>query len=55
MTDYSGTLTVGVVPMEPNGIRANVAVFDAQEGGEVLCRIYRDLISERWFVAGIYD
>ena len=30
LTDYSGTLTVGVVPMEPNGIRANVAVFDAQ-------------------------
>jgi len=30
LPDYSGTLTVGVVPMEPNGIRANVAVFDAQ-------------------------
>jgi hypothetical protein len=30
LTDYSGTLTVGVVPMEPNGIRANVAVFNAQ-------------------------
>jgi len=33
----------------------DVAVFDAQQGGEVLCRIYRDLISEQWFVAGIYD
>jgi protein ImuB len=33
----------------------DVAVFDAQQGGEVLCRIYRDLISEQWYVAGIYD
>jgi protein ImuB len=27
---------------------------DSQEG-EVLCRIYRDLQSEEWFVAGVYD
>ena len=33
----------------------DVAVIDAKQGGEVLCRIYRDLISERWFVSGIYD
>jgi Matrixin len=29
LTDYSGTLTVGVVPLESNGLRATVAVFDA--------------------------
>jgi len=33
----------------------DVAVFDAQQGGEVLCRIYRDLTNEQWFVAGVYD
>jgi hypothetical protein len=30
LMDYSGTLTVGVVPMAANGVRATVAVFDAQ-------------------------
>ena len=34
----------------------DVAVIDANnQQGEVLCRIYRDLISDEWFVAGIYD
>src|SRR5215831_20353583 len=33
----------------------DVAVIDADQNSEVLCRIYRDLISERWYVAGIYD
>ncbi len=34
----------------------DVAVVDPQsEDGEVLCRIYRDLTTEQWFVAGIYD
>jgi protein ImuB len=33
----------------------DVAVIDAREDGEVLCRIYRDLTNEQWFVAGIYD
>jgi len=33
----------------------DVAVIDAKEDGEVLCRIYRDLTNEQWFVAGIYD
>ena len=32
----------------------DVAVSDAQES-EVLCRIYRDLANEQWFVAGVYD
>jgi protein ImuB len=32
-----------------------VAIIDSNEHTEVLCRIYRDLISERWFVAGVYD
>jgi protein ImuB len=32
----------------------DVAVFDAS-AGEVLCRIYRDLTSEKWYLAGIYD
>lgn len=31
-----------------------VSGSDLQEG-EVLCRIYRDLQSEEWFVAGVYD
>ena len=34
----------------------DVAVVDPKSGeGEVLCRIYRDLTTEQWFVAGIYD
>ena len=33
----------------------DVAVIDAGNDGEVLCRIYRDLTNEQWFVAGIYD
>jgi protein ImuB len=34
----------------------DVAVVDPQsKEGEVLCRIYRDLTTEQWFVAGIYD
>ena len=33
----------------------DVVVSDASQSGEVLCRIYRDLTSEQWFVAGIYD
>lgn len=34
----------------------DVAVVDANnQQGEVLCRIYRDLASNEWFVAGIYD
>lgn len=34
----------------------DVAVVDANnQQGEVLCRIYRDLISDEWFVAGVYD
>jgi len=33
----------------------DVVLIDATAGGEVLCRIYRDLTNEKWFVAGIYD
>lgn len=34
----------------------DVAVIDpASPESEVLCRIYRDLANEQWFVAGIYD
>lgn len=34
----------------------DVAVVDqAAQENEVLCRIYRDLSSEQWFVSGIYD
>jgi protein ImuB len=34
----------------------DVAVVDpTSQEQEVLCRIYRDLSSEQWFVAGIYD
>jgi protein ImuB len=34
----------------------DVAVIDATANeNEILCRIYRDLTSEQWFVAGIYD
>lgn len=34
----------------------DVAVVDPNnQPDEVLCRIYRDLISDEWFVAGIYD
>lgn len=34
----------------------DVAVLDpASPESEILCRVYRDLVSEQWFVAGIYD
>ncbi len=34
----------------------DVAVIDStSRENEVLCRIYRDLTNEQWFVAGIYD
>jgi protein ImuB len=34
----------------------DIAVADPKsEEGEVLCLIYRDLTTEQWFVAGIYD
>jgi protein ImuB len=33
----------------------DVAVDDATQNTEVLCRIYWDLTNEQWFVAGIYD
>lgn len=34
----------------------DVAVIDSNnQQGEVLCRIYRDLTSDEWFVAGVYD
>jgi len=33
----------------------DVAVTDSTSQSEVLCRIYRDMASEEWFVAGIYD
>jgi protein ImuB len=33
----------------------DVAVIDAAAGGEVLCRIYRDMTNEKWYVAGMYD
>jgi protein ImuB len=34
----------------------DVAVIDPRnEQSEVICRIYRDLTNEEWFVAGIYD
>jgi protein ImuB len=34
----------------------DVAVVDSTSPeNEILCRIYRDLASEQWFVAGIYD
>jgi protein ImuB len=34
----------------------DVAVLDATANDhEILCRIYRDLTSQQWFVAGIYD
>lgn len=34
----------------------DVAVMNTNgEKTEVLCRIYRDLISDKWFLAGIYD
>src|SRR5213082_118300 len=34
----------------------DVAVLDSTSNeNEILCRIYRDLTSEQWFVAGIYD
>lgn len=34
----------------------DIAVADSSgEQGEVLCRIYRDLTSDEWFLTGIYD
>jgi protein ImuB len=34
----------------------DVAVLDSTANeNEILCRIYRDLTSEQWFVAGVYD
>lgn len=33
----------------------DVAVAGSTRQGEVLCRIYRDLQSEAWFIAGVYD
>src|SRR5262249_21759676 len=34
----------------------DVAVVDPKsQESEVLCRVYHDLASEQWFVAGIYD
>ncbi len=33
----------------------DVAVSDSNQSSAVLCRIYRDLTSEQWFIAGIYD
>jgi protein ImuB len=34
----------------------DIAVIDTDnQQGEVLCRIYRDLTSDEWFVAGVYD
>lgn len=34
----------------------DVAVSDpAAQESEVLCRIYRDLANEQWFIAGVYD
>ena len=34
----------------------DLAVIDpASPESEILCRVYRDLVSEQWFVAGIYD
>lgn len=34
----------------------DVALIDpASPEIEILCRVYRDLVSEQWFVAGIYD
>src|SRR2546423_2024484 len=34
----------------------DIAVLDSTSNEyEILCRIYRDLTSEQWFVAGIYD
>jgi protein ImuB len=34
----------------------DVAVVDPKSNeGEVLCRIFRDLTTEKWFVAGVYD
>jgi len=33
----------------------DVTVADAKNQNEILCRIFRDLASEEWFVEGIYD
>jgi protein ImuB len=32
-----------------------IVVDPKSEEGEVLCRVYRDVTTEEWFVAGIYD
>lgn len=33
----------------------DVTVADANSQGEIICRLFRELISEEWFVEGIYD
>jgi protein ImuB len=33
----------------------DIAVMDRNQESEIICRIYRDLTNEQWFVAGIYD
>ena len=33
----------------------DVVLIDRAAGDEVVCRIYRDLTSEQWWVAGVYD
>jgi len=34
----------------------DIAVTDStSKPGDVLCRIYRDVQSDRWFVEGVYD
>jgi protein ImuB len=33
----------------------DIAVMDRNQKSEIICRIYRDLTNEQWFVAGIYD
>jgi protein ImuB len=33
----------------------DIAVVDLNQESEIICRIYRDLTNEQWFVAGIYD
>lgn len=33
----------------------DVTVCDSSQSSEMLCRIYWDLTSEQWFIAGVYD
>jgi protein ImuB len=33
----------------------DIAVMTRNQESEIVCRIYRDLTNEQWFVAGIYD